>query len=150
MRHADEFEEIKTNETSYAYAIREVLASSKDLLRAEITLAKEEAKTVAGRVARHSAQAALFGALLVMSFLPFLAFLVIGLGDLLGNRYWLSSLIVAVLAAGIGGFMAYRAFRKIADEDLGMPATRRTLEREADVISGEFDKVRNLTKRRAV
>lgn len=150
MRPADDFEEIKRADTSYASAIREVLASSKDLIRAEITLAKEEAKSVAGRVARHSAQAALFGALLAMSILPFLAFLVIGLGDLLGGRYWLSSLLVAVFAAAFGGFMAWRAFRKIAEEDLEMPATRRTLEREASVLSDELDKVRNLTKRRAV
>ena len=150
MRAIEENEEIRRTDQSYATAVRELLSSAKDVVRNELVLVKEEAKGVAGKVARHSAQAALFGALLAMSFLPFLAFVVIGLGDLLGGRYWLSSLIVAVLSAGVGGFMAYRAFRKIADEDLEMPATRRTLEREAGVLSGELDKVRNLTKRRAV
>lgn len=150
MRAIEDNEEIRRADMSYGSALKEILNSSKDLIRSELVLVKEEAKAVAGKVARHSAQAALFSALLALSILPFLAFVVIGLGDLMGGRYWLSSLLVSVVCAGVGGFMAYRAFRKIAEEDLEMPATRRTLEREADVISGEFEKISNVTKRRAV
>jgi hypothetical protein len=138
-----------TNE-SYASILKEIMASTKELIRNELLLVKEEATLTAGRLAAHSAQAALFGALVALSVLPFLAFLVIGLGEIMGGRYWLSSLLVSLVCAGVGGTMTYLSFKKIKEQDLKLPRTRETLVREAEVINAEIDHVRKATKRRAV
>ncbi len=140
--------DFQENDTSYVSAVRELIAGGRELINNEIHLLKEEGKLAARRVASHSAQAALFGALLALSIFPFLAFLVIGLGAWLGGNYWLSSLIVALVCAVIGGGFAYRAFRKITGSDLEFPASRRTLRREAEFLASNVSKAQNFQKRR--
>lgn len=108
--------------------VAEVGTSAKDLVKSELDLARAEIKQSAAEVGRHSAQAAIFGTLLMLSAFPFLAFLVIGLGRILNGRYWLSSLLVAVVCAAVGGIMAYRAYKKIKHTDLSLPRTREKVE----------------------
>jgi len=139
-----------SNQESYSVILREIVSSTRELIRNELILAKEELKITARRLASHSAQAAIFGGLLAASILPFLAFLVIGLGDLLSGRYWLSSLLVAIFCAGIGGTMTYLSFKKIKEQDLKLPLTKNTLEKEVSMLSNEINQVRDATKRRAI
>ena len=131
---------------SYSSLLKELGSSAKDLMRSEILLVTTELKTVSQRVARHSAQAAAFGGLLVMSLFPFLAFLVIGLGELLDGRYWLSSLIVAIACAAIGGPLAYRAFKKIKEEDLDFTRSRTSLEHGAHSIQAKVDEIKDAAR----
>lgn len=128
--------------------IREVIESAKDLTRDEISLFKAELAETAKAVAKHSAQAALFGALTALSIVPFLAFCVLGLGNLMDGNYWLSSLIVAIAAALIGGILARRALMKIRVEDIQVSHTRESLERELRLVRQTLDEVKN--KRRNV
>lgn len=132
---------------SYASVIKEIGTSAKDLLQSEIRLMTTELKHVTQLLGRHSAQAAAFGALVALSILPFLAFLVIGLGELLDGRYWLSSLIVAILCAAIGGPMAYRAFKKIKDEDIKFTHTKSGLDKGLSAIQQKFDQVKDAATR---
>jgi len=144
----ESFTQPNANDASYAQILRELGNSAKDLIHNEIGLIKTEFSHTARRVSKHSAQAALFGGLVALSVLPFLAFAVIGLGELLDGRYWLSSLIVAVVCAGVGGVMAYRAFQKIKEEDLEFSRTRERLEQNIETVQEKVQEVKDAAKGR--
>ena len=99
------------------------------LVRAEFRLLQAEIKDASGRVGSDLRNAVIFSAVAMLGIMPFLAFVVIGLGRILNDNYWLSALIVSVLCFGIGGFTAYRAFQRITSEDLSLPHSRRSLDR---------------------
>jgi uncharacterized membrane protein YqjE len=130
---------------SVGEVLREIGTSAKDLVQSEIELARAEIKDSATFVGRHSAQAALFGALLAISVFPFLAFCVIGLGHLLNDRYWLSSLIVAIVCAVIGGAMTYRAYNKVKQADLSLPHTRGSLQRDKETVANRAQDIKETT-----
>ena len=71
---------------SLGVALKDVVASTKDLIGVEMNLAREEIKAFGDRLGKYSARMAIFGVVTLLGALPFLAFLVIGLGRLLeGN-----------------------------------------------------------------
>lgn len=127
---------------TYGEAVKSVATSAVDLIHKELNLVREEFKESLKKVREHLLQAVLFGALLFISALPLIAFLVIGLGELLEHRYWLSSLIVGVLCAAIGGGLAYRAGKKIREEDINFTRTKNSLEQAARTFERKFNKVK--------
>ena len=137
------------DEQTFASVIREVSTSVKDMVQSEVDLIKAEIIDSSRNLGKHAAEAAIFGALAGFSILPFLAFLVIGLGTVMEGNYWLSSLIVAVVCAIVGGVMTFRAYKKIKEQDLTFPATRQTLEQEKETITEKVEDVKDATKRRA-
>lgn len=135
-----------SDSTGYGAILRELIQSSKDLVQSEIQLATAELKHVASATSQDLIQVAIFGTLVVLSVLPFIAFLVIGLGELLDQRYWLSSLIVAVVFAAVGGFFAYRSAKKITEKDLDFSATKNSLRREKLAIQTNVERVKTAAK----
>ncbi len=131
---------------TYASVMKEIGSSTKELIQSEINLLMTEFKLVAKNVGKHTTQVVAFGSLLALSVLPFLAFLVIGLGILLEDRYWLSSLIVAVVCAAVGGPLAHRAFKKIKDEDIKIPHAKAALEKEVATVQRKFDDLKTTAK----
>src|SRR4051794_8360410 len=83
-------------------AIRDAQTGFRHLLRSELHLATVELKTAALSLGHRSKLLLAFAGLAIWGILPLTAFLVIGLGALLGHNYWLSSLIFAVIALGVG------------------------------------------------
>lgn len=81
-----------------------------ELLRHETRLARLELASVAGHVARGSAQVTLGVVLLLLGGLSLIAGLVLLAGDqwLPRDRYWLAALIVVVIAAGVALWLAAR------------------------------------------
>lgn len=112
-------------------------------------LIQAELRDSVGSVKGHIGQAAAFGAITAVSVLPFVAFLVIGLGRVLNGNYWLSSLIVAVVCAALGGSLAYRAYRKLSSEDLVLPRSREGLERGKEAVSEKVHELKDIGKRRS-
>jgi len=143
---ADNVSQQNVKTDSYGNILRELGLSAKDLVQNEIHLMTSEIKISAKKVTEHAAQAALFGGLLVLSVFPFLAFLVIGLGEMLDGRYWLSSLIVAVVCAAIGGPLAYKAYIKIRDKDLNFPYTKEALDRGIHTVQRKLDEIKDAAK----
>jgi uncharacterized membrane protein YqjE len=131
---------------SYGSVLKELSESARDLIQSEVRLIKLEMSQVGQKVGRHSAQAAIFGGLLALSILPFLAFVVIGLGRLMDDNYWLSSLIVAVVCAAVGGFLAYRAYKKIKDEDLDFTHTKSTLDHEVHAVQARINEIKDAAR----
>lgn len=79
------------------------------LIRAEAALAKAEARDTAQRLAKDGAKLGTAAGLAFVGVLSLSAFVVIGLGNLLGGAYWLSALLVGTAAAGIGAVLAKNA-----------------------------------------
>lgn len=131
-----------STEESYGSIIKELGEGAKDLIQSEIFLLTEEFKATSQRVKKDLISAVAFGTILALSVFPLLAFFVIGLGNILDGRYWLSSLLVAVLCAGIGAPMAYRALKKIKEQDIDFSRTRRSLDRSAQTIQRKFEEVK--------
>lgn len=132
-----------TEGMSYGTVLKEVAVSLKSLIQSEVQLLKAEAKETSRELGRHAAQASVFGALLALSTLPFLAFLVIGLGRILDGNYWLSSLLVAIVCAAVGGMMTYRVYKRIKAMDLSLPHTRGTFEASRDTATGKLTEVQH-------
>ena len=130
----------------YGEILKEIIQSTKGVIASEVALATAELKQVTKDTSKDLTQVAIFGGLLVLSTLPFIAFLVIGLGELLDDRYWLSSLIVAVVFAVVGGVMALRAFKKIKEHDLNFSATKNSLRREKLAVQSNFEKIKTALK----
>jgi hypothetical protein len=141
------FKDANTHSTpGYADALKELINSSKDLVQSEIALATAEIKHVAQATSRDLVKVAVFGTIAAVSLLPFIAFLVIGLGELLQRRYWLSSLIVAVVFAAVGGLLAYRSLKKVTDHDIDFTATKNSLRRDKLVIQSNVERVKTAVK----
>ena len=91
------YQDLKGEHLSSGTLLKEVGKSVKDLIQSEVLLVTTELKESLQKIARDFIRAVGYGALLALSTLPFLAFLVIGLGEILNNNYWLSSLLVAIV-----------------------------------------------------
>ncbi|MFZ9595931.1 MAG: phage holin family protein [Bdellovibrionia bacterium] len=118
-------------------ALGEWLGSLRSLIRSEVALARLEVRETLLWVRRESLLAGAFGSCLVLSVFPFLAFLVLGLGHLLGGNYILGSLIVALVCAGIGGGALVFLFHRLKMKEGLMPKTRSTLEQNARMVMGK-------------
>ncbi|OFZ29314.1 MAG: hypothetical protein A2622_07820 [Bdellovibrionales bacterium RIFCSPHIGHO2_01_FULL_40_29] len=134
------------SERAYSSVLNEVIASAKDVVRSEVNLFMTEFRQFQPHLTKHISQVVIFGTLLVMSVLPFLAFMVIGLGELLDGRYWLSSLIVSAVCAMIGGPLALSAFRKIKIEDINFSQTRRSLYEAVESTKQKLEKIKTSSK----
>lgn len=130
----------------YLDAMREVSDGAQSILSSEVELMRAELAEAAGKIRSHLTQVLVFGAVSVLGALPLLAFVVIALGNLMGGAYGLSSLIVGLVFAAIGGGFAYRGFEKIKDEDLRFDRTRNSLKREVATVQTKIDEVKNAVK----
>jgi hypothetical protein len=122
------------SEPSFGSALHEVNDTLKRLVRSELDLLKSELAETGMRFSARAVRAAIFAALLALSIFPFLAFLVIGLGQLLGDRYWLGALIVSVVCAVVGGALAYRFYRSLRTDDMKLPHTRKSFKRTMTLV----------------
>ena len=115
------------SEVSVSSAAREVLASLREVFRAETRLAVAEARASVSGLGRHAVMAGVFAAFALAGVLPLVAFLVIGLGRLLKDNYTLSSLLVGIVLTLFGALMARSYFRRAVKQDLSFPVTRGSL-----------------------
>ena len=118
---------------SFGIALGELGRSVKNLAQSEGALARAELKNSMTQLSKDILQEVIFGTLLVLSVLSFLAFLIIGLGRLLDDNFWLSSLILSIVLGLVGGGMAYRGLQKIKKNDLTLPRTRQLFQKGSDL-----------------
>jgi hypothetical protein len=89
-------------ERSVGELFRDLTTETSALVTKEIALVKAEARQTGATLARDGAKIGIASALAFAGALALMAFLVAGLGDLLGGKYWLSALIIGVLFLAIG------------------------------------------------
>lgn len=102
---------------------RELLNDAARLVRQEIALARVEVTENLRRLAAHAGQSAVGGIVAVLGVLVLVEFVAIGLGVLLGGRYWLSTLIVAVVLIVGGGGLAYLGAKRMAADPIAPAAS---------------------------
>lgn len=147
--HAESFSSSSSKppfQANMAQAIGDLATSLRNFVKSEIHLAKAEVKVTTRSLARDLSQIAFFSVLALAGILPMIAFCVIGLGNLLGGRYWLSSLIVALVFISVGGILAYRAFRKVKLQDLSFNQTRQVAEDELKQAQRKIREITEVTK----
>src|SRR3954462_4078314 len=94
-------------------AIQEVSEKASLLVREEIALAKAELTEKISGLVKGAAVGAAAGVFILAGLIYFLHFAALGIGDLLGQTWWLGYLIVAgvlFLLGGVAGFLAMRFF----------------------------------------
>jgi uncharacterized membrane protein YqjE len=96
------------------------------LVRQEITLAKLELRESIKGLAKDAGKLGAAAGLGLFGGFAFLAFVIVGLGDLIDN-YWLSALIVAVLLLGAAAVMAKGALNHMKESRIAPEETVQTL-----------------------
>ena len=96
------------------------------LVRQEITLAKLELRESVKGLAKDAGKLGAAAGLGLFGGFALLAFVIIGLGDLI-NNYWLSALVVAVLLLGAAAMMAKAAMNHMKENKLTPEETVQTL-----------------------
>jgi uncharacterized membrane protein YqjE len=133
-------------EPSLGELLRRLTTDTGELVRQEVSLARAEMREVGGRVARDGAKIGIALGLALAGVLALTAFLVIALGDLVGN-YWLGALIVGLAMLGIGGFMAKSAVDDVKRRGITPQQTIATLKEDAAWAKDEAREVkRELTR----
>lgn len=108
------------------------------LLRQEMKLAKSEMRETSARLARDVAKVGVASGLALMGGLALTTALIIGLGGMLNGRYWLSALIVGVVAFGAGYFMVQSALRDLTEHGITPKETMASLQESQRWVSGEL------------
>ena len=96
------------------------------LVRQEITLAKLELRESTKSLAKDAGKLGTAAGLGLFGALALLAFVIIGLGDLIGN-YWLSALIVAAVLLGAAAIVAKGALAHMKQNRIAPQETVQTL-----------------------
>ena len=99
------------------------------LVRQEIALAKLELRESVKGLAQDAGKLGAAAGLALFGGLALLAFVIVGLGDLI-NNYWLSALIVAVLLLGAAAIMARGALAHMKKNTLTPEETLATLKED--------------------
>lgn len=124
-------------DASLGELFRRLSSDTTDLLRQELDLAKSEVRETGGRLAETGTKVGMGAGLAVMGGLALTAFLIILLGNAFGGRYWLSSLVVGVLAAGSGYSLITGALKQFREQSLVPKQTMDTLRDDAQWVTQE-------------
>ncbi|HEX5409648.1 MAG TPA: phage holin family protein [Gemmatimonadaceae bacterium] len=118
-------------EPSLVELIRQLSSDTADLIHQEASLAKAEAAQTGKRLGRDAAGVAVGAGVALAGWLALTAFLVVGLGNLLGDNYWLAALIVGVVLLVAGGLTVRGAMIRARRRGLKPQQTLDTLRENA-------------------
>ena len=123
--------EERRDERSLGQLVGDLTRQVGTLVRQEIDLARTEMTARAGAAGRDAGLVGVGGALVYAAVLGLMAAIVLLLIDV-GWSPWLSALVVAVLAAVIGGALIARGRQGLSNVDLAPKRTVETLKEDAD------------------
>lgn len=129
-----------SNQTS-SQLFRELFAAFCSLFHAEVHLAKVELNQSVRAVRRDAIRATVFGGTALLGVFSLLAFVVMGLGELLGGLYWLSALLIGAALFVGGSLAAYFSMKKMEDSTSPQVATN-NLRADREMIA---QKVRDIS-----
>jgi Putative Actinobacterial Holin-X, holin superfamily III len=114
---------------------------SSTLIRQEIALAKAEVRESVRQTTSGAVKIGIAAALAVVGGLVLTAFLVLLLGDLIGN-YWLAALIVGAVFALIGGLLARSGIKRLSSVQGAPERTLATLKEDQAWARSELQQVK--------
>lgn len=134
-------------EPSLGELLKRLTTDAGDLVREEVNLARAELKQAGSTLASDGAKIGVAVGLALLGALALTAFLVIGLGNLLGGNYWLSALIVGVVLLAVGGLLVRSAVNDVKQRGIMPQRTLATLREDVAWAKQESREVkRELTK----
>lgn len=134
------------DEPSLGELFKELAQESSTLVKQEMALAKAEMRENLRAFGKDAVMLAAGGSILLVAMLVFTAFLVAGLGDMLGDEYWLGALIVGVVYAIVGGVLLMRGKSGMQKDDLRPEQTIESLQEDKRWARAEAQQVkRDLT-----
>jgi len=126
----------RRDEPSLGELFAELARETTTLVRQEVELAKTEMTNKASRAGRGAAMVGAGGAVAYAGFLVLAAALVALLVEA-GLDLWLAALIVGVVLAAIGGFLAWQGQSTIKRASLAPERTIQTLQDDAEWVRGQ-------------
>ncbi|MFL5381569.1 MAG: phage holin family protein [Longimicrobiaceae bacterium] len=120
---------------------RQLAQDSATLVRQEMALAKAELRDNVKSVARDTAKIAMGAVLAGVGALVLVGFLVLLLGDAIGE-YWAGALVVGILLVAIGGFLAMSAMKRLKQDSITPEQTLQTLKEDKQWLQSEMKQVR--------
>jgi uncharacterized membrane protein YqjE len=118
------------DDTSIGDLFRQMTSDASHLVQQEVHLAKAELKESLARVRTVAVGIAVAAALAVPGAIALTAFLVIGLGALIGS-YWASALIIGLVLVIAAVAVGRRALSNVTDGKIGLPRTITSLAEDA-------------------
>lgn len=109
------------------FVVKDLFHSLKAVVKSERRLADLEFQLAVRRATRHAILAAVFSVVAITGILALVSFLVIGIGELLNDNYWASSLLVAVATLSLGIPLALYFSRKTLGNDFSFPYVKKSL-----------------------
>lgn len=107
------------------------------LVRQEAALARAEISQKASRIGKHVGLLAAGGAVAYAGLLAIVAAVIIILAQHTGLSWWASALIVGIVVAGLGAFLAWKGLDALRHEDLAPRQTLETLKEDKQWIQGQ-------------
>ena len=119
--------------------LKDLAEGSGELIRHEVRLARLEAVEILGKAGAGVAAVAAGGVLALLGALALLAGLIMLAGDQwLRDRYWLAALVVLVIAAGAGAFLAKRGLALLSPKQLVPDQTVATLQEDKEWLKRQL------------
>ena len=120
----------RTGEPSVTTLLRQLGQDSTTLIRSEIALAKLEAREAARLAALEGVKVGAAIALAAVGGLALVAWIILGLGNVIGDHYATSAAIVGVVFLAIGGFLANAGLKGLRSGELKPDATLAALQED--------------------
>ncbi len=117
------------------------------LVRQEIALTRTEVRQNVRKVAGSAGGVAIGGGVVLVGVLVLVAFLIVGLGVLLGGAYWLSALIVALVLLIGGGAIGYLGAKRLSARGIAPTETVRSLSETKEWAGDEIQDLKASLKR---
>jgi hypothetical protein len=117
-------------EASLGDLVKQLSSDTATLVQGEVALAKAEMRQIGAMLAKDAAKVGAGAALALAGALALTAFLVIGLGLLIGS-FWVAALLVGIAFLGIGGFLAKNAIDDIKRRGIAPEQTAESLKASA-------------------
>lgn len=125
------------DDASVGDLFRQLSADTSHLFRQEIQLAKAELRETTGHMVKGATKIGIAAGIAIPGLLAFGAFLIIALGDLLNENYWLSALIVSLAMLITAGLMAKKGVAHFGQATLVPEETVGTLREDAEWAKAE-------------
>jgi uncharacterized membrane protein YqjE len=123
--------EVEGAEPSIGELLKRVTNDTTELVRQEVALAKVEMRESLAMLVQDATRAGIGLGLGLVGVLALAAFLIVGLGRMLDDRYWLSALIIGAVFLAIGMVMARNALSNMKRRGLVPDQTAESLRGDA-------------------
>jgi uncharacterized membrane protein YqjE len=131
--------------STYASLLREIGVSIQELIHNEIQLLTAELKLVSHQASQRLERLLLFGFFLVLSGIAFLSFLIMGLGSLMNDQYWMSALLVSLGFFVLGSPIFLKSYSIFKKNRFPLPQTKASFQQEVKSVKNKFDELKRST-----